>query len=47
MFLIRPTPEAWQTVRVAIRGWGPTLRLIALMTAATACAVCFIAVLPF
>lgn len=32
-------PEAWKTVRFAIRGWGPTLRLIALLVASTACAI--------
>ena len=26
--------EGWKTVRTAIRGWGPTMRLVTLMTAA-------------
>lgn len=30
-------PEWWKTVRAAIRGWGPTFRLVILMAAATAC----------
>lgn len=34
-----PGTEGWKTVRVAIRGWGPTLRLISLLVVATACAI--------
>ncbi len=37
MNLPRPGPEVGKTVRAAIKGWGPTLRLIAIMVAATAC----------
>lgn len=29
--------NAMKTVRAAIRGWGPTLRLVTLMMAATIC----------
>ncbi|EXG80793.1 hypothetical protein [Cryptosporangium arvum] len=33
-------PEGqWKTVRAAIRGWGPTLRLITIMTAPTVATV--------
>lgn len=39
MYLIRPSPEGWRTVRAAIEGWGPTLRLVTLMMAATICAL--------
>lgn len=47
MFVIRPSADAWKTVRVAIAGWGPTLRLIALMVTATSCAVVVFACLGF
>jgi hypothetical protein len=34
------SPEGWKTVRAAIlHGWGPTLRLAAVLAAATACSV--------
>ena len=33
----RPGPEVGKTVRAAIKGWGPTLRLMAIMVTATAC----------
>ena len=45
IFVSRPSADAWRTVRVAIAGWGPTLRLIALMVAATSCAVVVLACL--
>ena len=35
--------EAGKTVRAAIGGWGPTLRLIAIMTAATVSILAIIA----
>lgn len=31
--------EGWKTVRAAIEGWGPTLRLVTIMAAATVCLV--------
>ena len=31
--------EGWKTVRAAIRGWGPTIRLLILMAGATACMI--------
>ncbi|MDQ1677137.1 MAG: hypothetical protein QOF58_1182 [Pseudonocardiales bacterium] len=27
--------EPWKTVRAALKGWGPTLRLLAIMAGAT------------
>lgn len=39
MHLIRPGPGGWKTVRAAIQGWGPTLRLLAIMMAATICVI--------
>lgn len=31
--------QIWITIREAIRGWGPTLRLIALLVTATTCVI--------
>lgn len=43
MQIIRPgpslSPDAWRTVRAAIHGWGPTLRFITIIAAATACLI--------
>lgn len=39
MTTILSGPEGWKTVRAAIRGWGPTLRLIAIFAAATVCVI--------
>lgn len=42
---IRADPEAWKTVRAAIKGWGPTLRFLTIMTAATVCSITVLRVL--
>ena len=39
MTTLDPGPEGWKTVRAAIRGWGPTLRFITIITAATVCMI--------
>jgi hypothetical protein len=38
--------EGWKTVRAAIRGWGPTARLLILMAAATACGIVVLQFVP-
>jgi len=39
-------PEMGKTVRAAIRSWGPTVRLVILMAAATACWIIVLQFLP-
>ena len=38
--------EFWRTVRAAIGGWGPTLRLVTLLAAATVCWVLVLQYVP-
>lgn len=43
---LKISPEGWRTMRVAIRGgWGPTLRLVTILTVAAVVWITCVAVL--
>lgn len=46
MNLLKISPEGWRTMRVAIRGgWGPTMRLVMILTVAAVASITSMSVL--